>query len=117
HAWRKIEQWAGRRGEFVKRAGFALLASVALHDKKADDELFTHCLPLIEREAGDGRNFVKKGISWALRSIGRRNRTLHAAAVAMAESLSNSDEATVRWVGKDALKELTGPVVLRRLAK
>jgi 3-methyladenine DNA glycosylase AlkD len=115
HAWRKVELWAGRRDEFVKRAAFALLASLALHDKKIDDGPFAKLLPLIEREAGDGRNFVKKGVSWALRSIGRRNRTLHATAVAMAERLSKSKEAAARWIGKDALRELKGPVVTRRL--
>jgi 3-methyladenine DNA glycosylase AlkD len=74
HAWRKIEQWSVRREEFVKRAAFALLASVALHDKRAADEPFLDSLALIERAAEDDRNFVKKGVSWALRLIGRRNR-------------------------------------------
>lgn len=117
HAWRKVEQWARRKDEFVKRAAFALLASIALHDKTTGDERFLRCLPLVEREAGDARNFVKKGVSWALRSIGRRNRSLHAPAVAMAERLSKSKEPAARWVGKDALRELKGPVVLRRLTK
>lgn len=95
----------GEREEFVKRAAFALLASLALHDKSAGDQPFLETLPLIERAATDERNFVKKGVSWALRSVGRRNATLNAAAVALAQRLSASPEAAARWVGKDALRE------------
>jgi 3-methyladenine DNA glycosylase AlkD len=116
HAFRKVEQWARRREEFVKRAAFALLASLALHDKHTSDEPFVHCLPLIEEAAGDERNFVKKGVSWALRLIGRRNLELNAAAVAMAKRLAVSSESTARWIGKVALRELTGPIVTRKLA-
>src|SRR5262245_47827985 len=76
HAFRKVEQWAGRRDEFVKRAAFALLACLALHDKHTGNEPFARCLPLIERAATDERNFVKKGVSWALRGIGRRSSDL-----------------------------------------
>jgi 3-methyladenine DNA glycosylase AlkD len=117
HAFRKVALWAGRRDEFAKRAAFALLASIALHDKAAADDAFARCLPVVERAAADGRNFVKKGVSWALRGIGRRNPTLHAAAIEVAERLAASTDAACRWVGKDALRELTGPVVMRRLAK
>jgi 3-methyladenine DNA glycosylase AlkD len=117
HAFHKVAQWAGRKDEFGKRAAFALLASIALHDKAAADAAFARCLPLVERAAADGRNFVKKGVSWALRGIGRRNRELHAAAVEVARRLAASPDAAARWVGKDALRELTGPAVARRLAK
>ncbi len=116
HAWAKVAEWSDQRDEFVKRAAFALLASLAGHDKKAADEPFLESLPLIERAATDERNFVKKGVSWALRRIGRRNPALNAAAVALARRLSASPEAAARWVGKDALKDLTRPVVTRRLA-
>jgi 3-methyladenine DNA glycosylase AlkD len=105
HAFDKIEAWAGRREEFVKRAAFALLASVALHDKKAPDEPFLRALPLIERAAVDERNFVKKGVSWALRGIGKRNAKLKAAASEVARRLSGSEHAASRWIGKDALRE------------
>ena len=105
HAWRKIEQWTGKREEFVKRAGFALLASLALHGKGVDDARFLPGLRLIEREAGDERNFVKKGVSWALRSIGRRSG-LHAQAMALARTLAASPDAAARWVGKDAVRDL-----------
>jgi 3-methyladenine DNA glycosylase AlkD len=116
HAWAKVAQWSDHRHEFVKRAAFALLASLALHDKRADDESFDRCLPLIERAATDERNLVKKGVSWALRLIGRRNRALNAAALTVARRLSASAEPAARWVGKDAVKELSGPVVMRKLA-
>ena len=116
HAWAKVEKWAGKRDEFVKRAAFALLACLALHDKSTGDEPFARCLPLIERAAADDRNFVKKGVSWALRRVGRRNSALNAAAVEVARRLADSPHGAARWVGRDALKELTSPAVLRRLA-
>jgi 3-methyladenine DNA glycosylase AlkD len=115
HAFRKVDQWSVRPGEFVKRGGFALLACLALHDKSASHKEFAERLPLIEKGAADERNFVKKGISWALRLIGRRNLELNAAAVAVARRLSESPHAGARWVGKDAVRELTSPAVLRRL--
>lgn len=116
HAWAKVAQWSDARDEFVKRAAFALLASLAGHDKKAGDERFLDSLPLIERAATDERNFVKKAVSWALRRLGRRNAALNAAAVAVSRRLVASPETAARWVGRDALKELTSPAVTRRLA-
>jgi 3-methyladenine DNA glycosylase AlkD len=107
HAWVKIVQWAKRREEFVKRAAFALLACVALHDKKAGDDVFLRALALIEEGARDERNFVKKGVSWALRAVGMRSVGLRAAAGALAEQLAAGDEPAARWIGKDALKALT----------
>jgi 3-methyladenine DNA glycosylase AlkD len=107
HAWGKIEQWSRRRDEFVKRAGFALLASLALHDKHAADEPFVRSLRLIEHGAVDERNFVKKSVSWALRAIGKRSQALNAAAVETARRLAAAPEPAAQWVGRDALKELT----------
>ena len=107
HAWRKVTHWAGRRDEFVKRAAFALLASLALHDKETGDPPFLATLPLIEWAATDERNFVKKGVSWALRSIGRRSPALRAASVELARRLADSKQPAERWVGKDAVRELT----------
>jgi 3-methyladenine DNA glycosylase AlkD len=115
HAYRKVAQWSRRRGEFVRRAAFALLACLALHDKHAGNEPFVRFLPLIERAAADERNFVKKGVSWALRVIGRRNRELHAAAVTVAQRLSASPQVAARWVGKDALRDLTRATLKQRL--
>lgn len=116
HAFAKVSKWADHRGEFVRRAAFALLASLALHDKQADDATFLKCLPLVEGAATDERNFVKKGVSWALRGIGRRNAALHPAAVELARRLSTSSHAAARWVGKDALRDLMRPAMLRRLS-
>jgi 3-methyladenine DNA glycosylase AlkD len=115
HAFRKVVQWAGRRDEFEKRGAFALLACLALHDRESDDASFARCLPLVERAASDERDFVKKGVSWALRSIGHRSRKLHAAAVKVAQRLGASAEPAARWVGKDALRDITRPAVVRRL--
>jgi 3-methyladenine DNA glycosylase AlkD len=107
HAFAKVARWHDRRSEYEKRAAFALLASLALHAKKLGDEPFLECLPLIERAASDERNFVKKGVSWALRGIGaRKSPTLKAAARALASRLASSSDATARWVGKDALRDL-----------
>jgi len=107
HAWQKVAKWCDQRGEFVKRAAFALLASLAVHDKRAADTPFAESLRFIERAATDERNFVKKGVSWALRTVGKRNPALNAAAVTVARRLAVSPQAAARWVGKDALRELT----------
>jgi len=117
HAFGRVEKWAGREEEFVKRAAFALLASLALHDRDSADGRFSRCLPLIERGAADERNFVKKSVLWALRAVGERSADLHAAAVALATRLAVSAGATPRWVGKSALRELTSPAARSRLAK
>ena len=116
-AWGRVGPWARSRHEFVKRAAFALLAGLSLHDKEADDDRFLAVLPLVERAAADDRNFVKKGVNWALRTVGRRNRALNAACVAVARRLAARDEPAPRWVGKDALRELTSEKVRSRLAK
>jgi 3-methyladenine DNA glycosylase AlkD len=116
HAWSRIEKWSVQRAEFVKRAGFALLASVALHDKTADDERFLQSLMLIERGAIDERHLVKKGVSWALRSVGRRNPALNVASVELSRRLAESTNAAARSVGKESLRELTGATVRRALA-
>jgi 3-methyladenine DNA glycosylase AlkD len=115
-AWRQVDRWASRREEFVRRSAFALLASLALHDRSNADAPFLHGLTLIEAAADDERNFVKKAVNWALRSLGRRNATLHAAAVAVARRLAAATTATPRWIGKDALRELTSAAVAARLA-
>ena len=117
HAWRKVDQWGRRRDEFVKRAAFALLASLALHDKRADDAPFLRALPLIERGASDERNFVKKGVSWALRAVGRRSRTLHQASLELARRLAESPDSAPRWVGKDAYRELASPKVRQAVTR
>ena len=117
HAWPKVREWSRRKEEFVKRAAFAMLASLTVHDKTAPDERYLEGLKLIEREAHDERNFVKKAVNWALRSIGKRNPALNKEAIVVARRLAERDDSASRWVGKDALRELTGPAVKRRLAK
>jgi 3-methyladenine DNA glycosylase AlkD len=116
HAWRKVAQWSRRRDEFGKRAAFALLWGLTVHDKRADDESFLQALLLVERAASDERNFVKKAVNMALRAIGKRSPALNAAAVMVAQRLATSPESAARWVGKDALRELTSSAVTRRLA-
>ncbi|HEX5135456.1 MAG TPA: DNA alkylation repair protein [Planctomycetota bacterium] len=117
HAFGRIERWARRKGEFQRRAAFALLASVGAHDREAEDAPFARSLPLIEEAAFDERNFVKKGVSWALRVVGRRSLALHRASVALAKRLVASGDPAARWVGKDALLDLSKPAVLARLKR
>jgi 3-methyladenine DNA glycosylase AlkD len=105
--WAKVDEWAGRDEEFVKRAAFALVWSLAVHDRDASDEHFAHGLELIEREAGDGRPFVDKAIAMALRAIGKRRVGLKDAAISVAERLADSDDRATRSIGRPALKELT----------
>jgi 3-methyladenine DNA glycosylase AlkD len=117
HAWKKIRQWSSRREEFVKRAAFALLAGVALHDKTSPDELFLAALPLTERAASDDRNFVRKGVSWALRTIGQRSQPLNAAVLKTARRLAASNDTSMRWVGRDVVRDITRPAVRQRVAR
>jgi 3-methyladenine DNA glycosylase AlkD len=115
HAWKMIPKWVKQTGEFQKRAGFVMMACLAAHDKTAPDAAFMKLLPVIEKGASDDRNFVKKGVSWALRHLGHRNAKLHAAAIKTATRLSKSDNATERWVGKDALRDITRPAVIQKV--
>jgi 3-methyladenine DNA glycosylase AlkD len=115
HAFSRVAKWARSNAEFEKRGAFALLACLALHDRTAGDEFFARCLPLIERASTDERNFVKKGVSWALRGIGRRSFALNQVSVALARRLADSQDAAPRWIGKDALRELTRASIVQRL--
>ena len=117
HAWRKVEQWGRKKDEFVRRAGFVLLACLALHDKQSADATFRKQLKLIEEFASDDRNFVKKGVSWALHAIGTRSAPLNEDAIALARKLSSSTDAAERWVGKDALRKLKSAATQKRFAK
>ena len=114
-AWRVVSPWARQKGEFQRRAGFVMMACLAAHDKAAKDAAFLSFLPMIEEGASDNRNFVKKGVSWALRHVGHRSPALHAAAVKTATKLSKSEDATERWVGKDALRDITRPSVIAKV--
>ena len=115
HAWRKVAPWCKRKEEFVRRAGFVLLACLALHDKQPGDEEFMKTLPLLERGATDERHLVSKAVSWAIRSIGGRSAALNAALTALGERLSAADDAPSRTVGKLALKDLRAPALQKRL--
>jgi len=114
-AYRKAVEWAARDAEFVKRAGFALMAWLAFHDKRAPDEAFLEFLPVIKRESVDGRNFVKKAVNWALRHIGKRNANLNRAAVQAAKEIQGMGSKPAAWVASDALRELTSEKVQERL--
>ena len=116
-AWRTIAPWSKLRDETGRRAAFVMLACLALHDKEASDAAFLRTLPIIERGATDDRNFVKKGVNWALRAVGGRNAALNAAAVELARRLAGSSAAAPRWVGKDALRALTAPAMTRKFAR
>jgi len=114
-AYQKAIEWSERGEEFVKRAGFVLMAALSVHDKKADDGRFEQFFPIIKREATDGRNFVKKAVNWALRQIGKRNPTLNKIAIEVTNEIRQIDSKAARWISDDALRELTSDKVQRRL--
>lgn len=117
YAYSKVVEWTAREAEFVKRAGFSLMAMLAVHDKKASDQPFIDFLPIIEREAGDSRNFVKKAVNWALRQIGKRNLALNALAIQTSEAIRDQDSKAAKWIAADALRELSSPAVKEKLAQ
>ena len=114
-AYDKIYQWSKAEEEYVKRAGFALIAVLAIHEKKQDDELFVELLELIERESCDDREMVKKAVNWALRQIGKKNSYLNKIAISKAEKIKTIDSKSAQWISKNALKELTSDKVQSKL--
>lgn len=112
----KAIEWSARKEEFIKRAGFVMMAELAVHDKKASDDKFIRFFSLIIREAGDDRNFVKKAVNWALRQIGKRNLRLNALARATALKIRKSDSASAKWIANNALRELESETVIGRLS-
>jgi 3-methyladenine DNA glycosylase AlkD len=117
YAHQKAAEWAAREQEFVRRAGFVLMAALAVHDKGAEDARFEAFYPLIARYAGDERNFVKKAVNWALRQIGKRSRALNAGAVRLAEDIRLIDSKAARWIAADALRELTSEATRSRIKR
>jgi len=115
YAYRKALQWSERREEFVKRAGFVLMATLAVHDKTANDSDFEQFFQIIKRESTDNRDFVKKAVNWALRQIGKRNAYLNSKAVEAAKEIQNIDARSARWIASDALRELTSEAVQKKL--
>ncbi len=116
-AYQKALEWSEREEEFIKRAGFVLMAALSVHDKEAPDERFEQFFPVIVREASDGRNYVKKAVNWALRQIGKRSRYLNELAVQTARQVQQIDSPAARWIASDALRELTGEKVQKRLKR
>ena len=114
-AYQKAAEWSADEGEFVKRAGFALMACLAVGDKQAGDAQFEAFLPLIKRESGDNRNYVKKAVNWALRQIGKRNPALNKKAVETAQEVKGMGSTSARWIAADAIRELTSEAVQKRL--
>lgn len=114
-AWDKAIEWTACNGEYVKRAGFVLMAALSVHDKKASDDRFEAFFPYIVKHATDERNFVKKAVNWALRQIGKRNRRLNGLAVKVATKIRKIDSRAARWIAADALRELTLDKVHQRL--
>jgi 3-methyladenine DNA glycosylase AlkD len=114
-AFAKAAQWARAKREFVRRAGFALIAGLAAKRGDVSDEQLAAFLPLIIKAAGDDRNMVKKAVNWALRNIGKRNRRLHKMAIAAAEDIRLQDSRPARWIAADALRELRNPATVGRI--
>ena len=115
HAASTAMEWSCSSEEFVKRAGFVIMARRASSDRNDDNVSFQAFLAAIERESTDGRNFVKKGVNWALREIGARNSALHVQTIEVATRLTHSESASARWIGRDALKELEARAAAGRL--
>ncbi len=114
-AYKKVFEWSVRKEEFVKRAAFTLMATLAVHDKKADESEFEQFFPVIIRESSDNRNFVKKAVNWALRQIGKRNLELNRKAITVAEEIQKEDFKGAKWIANDALRELKSENVQKRL--
>lgn len=105
-AYKKAVEWSGSGKEFVRRAGYTMMAELAVHDKGAGDELFIAFLPIIKEGATDERNFVKKAVNWSLRQIGKRNERLNRLAISTADEIKSMDSKSAKWIAKDALREL-----------
>jgi 3-methyladenine DNA glycosylase AlkD len=115
-AYSKALGWTKSKKEYVKRAGFVMMAALSVHNKGMKDAEFERFLPIIERECLDERNFVKKAVNWALRQIGKRNKNLNKAAIQYAERIAKKDSRGARWIAKDALRELTSASIRKRLS-
>jgi len=116
-AYQKAVEWSSRDEEFIKRAGFALMAWLAFKDKEAKDEQFEKFFPIIKRESTDNRNFVKKAINWALRQIGKRNLNLNKKAIETVKEIQKIESKSARWIASDAIRELTSEAIQERLRK
>jgi len=115
YAWKKAREWSRRKETFVKRAGFVIMATLAVHDKEASDSDFKGLFPLLVAGAGDERNFVRKAVNWAVRQIGKRNRRLNQTCVALSRRIYRLGNPAARWIASDAIRELESPAVRSRL--
>lgn len=115
YAYQKAIEWANREEEFVKRAAFALMAGLSVHDKKTNNKEFEQFLPLVKQAASDERNFVKKAVSWTLRNIGKRNFNLNKKAIETAREIQKMESKSAKWIAQDAIKELTSNSIQERL--
>ncbi|MBU0687286.1 MAG: DNA alkylation repair protein [Candidatus Margulisbacteria bacterium] len=116
-AHKKVREWTKRKEEFAKRAGFALMSTLVVHDKSASDALFIKYLSIIKKEATDGRHYVKKSVNWALRTIGKKNKNLNKKAIVTAREIKKLDSKSAKWIAADALRELTSEKIKKRLKK
>lgn len=114
-AYEKVFEWSKRKEEFVKRAAFTLIATLAVHDKKEPDEKIEQFFPIIVSESTDERIYVKKAVNWALRQIGKRNLKLNKKAIDLAEEIDKINSRSAKWIAKDALRELKSDKIQRRL--
>ena len=117
YAYKKIKEWSSSKKEFVKRAAFSLLAVIAVHDKKSGDDVFIKYFTLIKRESSDERNFVRKAVNWALRSIGKRNESLRKKALKLSKEIYKTDSKTAKWIASDAIRELESRSIIKRTKK
>ena len=115
-AYKKAKEWTQRTGEFQKRAGFSLMAWLAIHDKKVDDKNFKEFLTIIKKESTDKRNYVKKAVNWALRNIGKRNITMNKKAIQIAREIQKIDSKSAKWIASDAIRELTSEKVHKKVS-
>jgi 3-methyladenine DNA glycosylase AlkD len=116
-AWKKALEWPHRKEEYVKRAGFVLMVSLSVHDKKAADDRFRQFFPYLEQEAGDDRKYAKKAVNWALRALGKRNKVLNEEAIKLAETIYSRGSKSARWIASDALRELKSEKIQKRVGK
>jgi 3-methyladenine DNA glycosylase AlkD len=113
-AYQKAFEWSKRKEEFIKRAGFVLMAALSVHDKEAKDKKFEQFFPIIKKEVDDKRNFVKKAVNWSLRQIGKRNSVLNKKAIVVAKEIQKMDFQSAKWIANDALRELKSEAIQKR---
>jgi 3-methyladenine DNA glycosylase AlkD len=116
-AWQKAAEWPHRKEEFVRRAGFVMMAALSVHDKNAKDEDFIKFFPLIKKYSTDERNFVRKAVNWALRQIGKRNQNLNKRALLLATELLKLESKSARWIASDAIRELKSQSIKNKLKR